>query len=312
MKRIGIIICLIFIINIIRSQEINYIPYYQLVNKAEIARCQQNYDSALVYYWQAFQIVDYILINDLRNFSQCALIEKKDSLIYFVMEQCIKQIVPLSGIFGIDTIFDKYKYTDKWKWCMEQEQANAEKYRKKYECPYTEIMDSLIINDQKVRTKGYWFSRIFPKSKIAKKRRQEWLSVDSFSRTVIDELVAKYDYPNERNGCNNNSCLQMNMVVIYHYDDTNFLRNVEYKALIEGKLSPHCYARKARRVAVVFNMPVPHYTYFKTMTPDEIAQVDKYRYEIGLPSVEEEKIINQCYYEKYLKDKKEKKKKKKH
>jgi hypothetical protein len=293
MRKIGLIICSIFIINIIIPQKNNYISYYHAINKADLVRCQQNYDSALIYYWQAFQIVDYILINDLRNFSKCAFIEKKDSLIYFVMEQCVKQTIPLNIIFGIDTIFNQYKYTDKWKWCMEQEEVNIEKYHEKFSCPYQKIMDSLLIEDQKIRSIAW---------RLSKKRRHKALEIEYANRRTIDELIAKYDYPNERNGLSNQSCIWGPIVVIFHYDDTLFFQNIEYKALIEGKLTPYCYARKALRVAVVNNIPFPRYRYeySSKMTIEEKAQIDKNRHEIGLPSIEDEKLINQCNYKKYL------------
>jgi hypothetical protein len=309
MRKYSLIVYFIFVVNIINSQEVNYISYYHLVNKAKIAQCQNNYDSAISYYLQAFKLVDYILQDDMRNFSYCAAIEEKDSLIYFAMEQCIKQIIPLSFIFVADSIFDKYKHTNKWQWCMEQEQANAEKYKEKCSCPYTKVLDSLLISDQRVRNRWNWFCRIFPKSRIAQKRLQEWWLVDSSNRVVIDELVAKYDYPNERNGCVNHYLLDVRLIVLYHYGDTNFFYNIESKALIEGKMSPSYYADKARRISRIFNIPELKYTYHKEMTEKEKTQVDKNRYGIGLPSIEEAKLMYQCNREKYLKSKKDKKKK---
>jgi hypothetical protein len=300
-----------FIINIVNSQEINYIPYYHLINKAKIAQCQNNYDSSISYYLQAFKLVDYILQEDMKNFALCAALEGKDSLIYFIMEQCAKQIIPLDFIFTTDSIFDTYRQTDKWQWSMEEEKANAEKYKEKCNCPHTKVLDSLLISDQKVRNKWNWFCRIFPKSRIAKKRLQEWRFVDSSNRVIIDRLIAKYDYPNERNGCINNYLFNTGMVVIYHYDDTNFLYNVEYKALIEGKMSPSYYARKAHRAGLGLNIPELRYVYRKEMTEKEKTQIDKNRYGVGLPSIQEAKLINLCRYEKYLKSKKKNKKQRK-
>ncbi|MDR1181866.1 MAG: hypothetical protein LBL13_07805 [Bacteroidales bacterium] len=287
MKKISLVVYLILIINTISSQEINYIPYYQAINKANLSRCRQNYDSALIYYGQAFQIVDYILMDDLRNFAKCATIEKKDSLIYFAMEQCIKQIVPLNYIFESDTIFEQYQQTDKWQYYMEQEKKNIEMYHEKYSCPYKKVMDSLRIEDQKIRTLAW---------RLTKKRRQKASEIEYSNRRAIDELIAKYDYPNERNGLFNQSCLWAPMIVIFHYHDTVFFQNTEYKAYIEGKLTPYCFSKKAQRVVVFNNLPFPRYRYeySPNMTEEEKAQVDKNRYEIGLPSIEEERIINQC------------------
>jgi hypothetical protein len=296
MKKNQLSICIFFFITFIStafSQEINYIPYYQLVNKAKIAQCQNKCDSAIAYYLQAFERVDYILVDDLHDFVRCAALEEKDSLIYWIMDKCVEQIVPLSFVFCWDTLLTRYENTEKWQMCFVHEQATIDKYKEKYNCPYRKIIDSLVVSDQEVRNKWNWFCRMFPKSKMAKKRHQQWWTVDSSNRVVIDELVKKYDYPNERNGCTNHPCHQAGMIVIFHYDDTNFFFAVEHKALIEGKFSPDCYARKARRVAIIFNLPLVNYTYRyrKKMTTEEKMQVDKNRYEIGLPSIEEEKII---------------------
>jgi hypothetical protein len=309
-----------FVINVI-SQNINYIPYYHLVNRAKFVKCvDNNYDSAIVYYLQAFGMVDYILLEDLRNFTQCAALTKHDSLVYYAMDKCIIQTVYLDAIFHYFpySLIDHYKNTEKGKEYYAIEQKNVEKYKEKYyNSPHKKILDSLVISDQEVRNKANWFYWTFPNTKKARKLRERWHIIDSCNRLVIDKMIEKYDFPNERNGCFNDYIFLKSGVVLTHYRDTNFLHNIEYKALIEGKLSPDCYARKAGQTTCGLKLPSWDYTYCyrKEMTTEEKEQVNKNRYEIGLPSVEEENLIIQCnrieYQQRKVLETKHKKDKKK-
>jgi len=297
------------------GQKVNYIPYYHLVNRAKLVKCvNADCDSAIVYYLQAFEMVDYILREDLQYFTQCAAMLEKDSLVYSAMDRCIAQTIYLSAIFTSNSLFDKYKNTKKWNECYAIEQENIEKYKEKYyNSPHKKILDSLVISDQEVRNKANWFYWTFPNTKKARKLRERWHIIDSCNRLVVDKMIEKYDFPNERNGCFNDYIFLKSGVVLTHYRDTNFLRNIEYKALTEGKLSPDCYARKAKQTAYVLKLPSLDYTYCyqKEMTAQEKEQVNKNRYEIGLPSIEEENLIIQCNRIKYQQKKALEKKRKK-
>jgi hypothetical protein len=308
MKKLLLSICLAFLLFDTISQNVNYIPYYKWLCKARIAHyCQNNCDSAIDYYTRAFEMVDYILINDLRDFTQCAIDIDNDSLVFFAMERCNKQTIPLAFIFPSDSISEKYKNTDQWNTCMSYEKQNHEIYTKKYHCPYKRVLDSLRVKDQKVRKEWTCFCRIFHNSKIAKKRMREWFITDSCNQRVVDDMIQKYGFPNERIGCPNDYLFYQGGggVVLIHYDNIDFFRNVEYKALLEGKLAPECYARRAARMATIFEWDKLQYTYSyskrrgKKMTLQEKEQVDKNRYEIGLPSVEDERIINRRKYQIY-------------
>jgi len=305
MKKFILSIFILFLFANTVGQNVNYIPYYHLVNRAKFVKCvNADCDSAIVYYLQAFEMVDYILREDLQNFTQCTAMLEKDSLVYYAMDRCIAQTVYLSAIFTSNSLFDKYKNTEKWNECYAIEQENIEKYKEKYAIGdiYRKVLDSLVVSDREVRIKWFRFHRFFPNTKEARKLRERWHVVDSCNRLVLDEMIEKYDFPNERNGSFNNPQFIYGGVVFIHYDDTNFLRNVEYKALIAGKLSPDYYAKRANRLACAFNWNrnenrFCYYNRFnKKMTSEEKEQVDKNRYEIGLPSVEEENIIKQCNY----------------
>ncbi len=299
MKRALLIICLSFLFLNAMSQDVNYIPYYQSVNKAKLAKCQQNYDSALVYYAKAFEMVDYILIEDLHHFSQCAMTAHKDSLVYFAMERCNKQTIPIAYIIPSDSAYQKYSKTEQWKTCMAYETQNWDAYtiyKKDYSSPAKKILDSLYFVGLDVRRKmGTWYCQAFRKSKLAKKRLQELIIVYDSIQRVVDAVIQKYGFPNERIGCPNTYISYYGGWVLFHYDDIDFFRNVEYKALLEGKLSPDSYALKADdRISGIYKWDKQKYTYSKKMTLQEKAQVNKNRYEIGLPSVEEAAIIRQC------------------
>ena len=229
------------------------------------------------------------------------------------MDKCIEQTIHLNSIFRFYTILDKYKNTEKWNECVAKQQENIEKYIEKFHnSPHKRILDSLLVSDQEVRKQGYHYWQ-FPNSKKSQKIR----IIDSCNQLVLDEMIEKYDYPNERNGMINNPhfIIGGGGAVLIHYSDTIFLRNVEYKALIEGKLSPDYYAMKARQLAYYKykNLPILDYTYHytKKMTPQEKEQVNKNRHEIGLPSVEEGEIIRQCVISENKKMIKQRKKMKK-
>ena len=297
-KKNYLLVSFIFIVGQIFSQEVNYIPYYHSVNKAKLAICRENGDSAILYYQQAFEMVDYILLEDLRNFTQCAAELGKDSLVYYTMDKCIAQTIYLSYVFSSDSLFDKYKNTEKWKECYTIEQENIEKHKEKQAIGvlYKKVLDSLMVSDQAIRNKMNCFYWTFPNSKRAKKINRECRIIDSCNQVVLDEMIEKYDFPNERHGLWNNLRFIKGGIVFVHYDDTNFLRNIEYKALLEGKLSPDYYADRANRIALLFNLNRIdyRYSYIKKMTLQEKEQVNRNRQAIGLLSVEEENKIIQC------------------
>ncbi len=320
MKHLLLCIGLGFLFGNAESQEVNYIPYYRLINKATIARYQHNCDSALIYYQEAFEMVDYILFDDLYNFTQCAVAANKDSLVYFAMEQCKKQTIFVGSILPEDSSCKKYKQTNLWNTCIAYEQQNYDRYIEKFittPASIKKILDSLEISDQIVRNNWTWYCRTFPNSKLAKKRHREWAITDSCNQRVVDEMIKKYGFPNERTGLPNDYTFIRggSGIVLVHYDDSNFFRNVEYKALIDGKLSPDCYASRAMRMASFFKDKW-RYTYYyskrkgKRMTPQEKAQVDKNRYEIGMLSVADEEMIKQINRQEIKKSKKAAKQKK--
>ena len=301
MKKVCCSFCVLFLTIVSVAAQVDYVPYYRLVNRAKFVKCiHKDCDSAIAYYLQAFEMVDYILHEDLRDFTQCAVRLGKDSLVYYAMERCVNQTVPLSFIFSSDTFSDKYKNTEKWKECLAIEQENKGKYKAKHDIAvlYGKVLDSLLVSDQEVRKKPYWFYCKFPNSKKTKELFQNMHVTDSCNRLVLDEMIEKYDFPSEQNGYSNDYCLFS--VVLIHYDDTIFFNNVETKAFREGKISPRYYAWRTHRIAGIFGWDITKYTYFynkkrgEKMTPQEKEQVDKNRYEIGLPSVEEEKLIIQC------------------
>jgi hypothetical protein len=299
MKRFFLTFCVLFFaVGSIAAQG-SYVPYYHLVNRAKWVQCvDADCDSAIAYYLQAFEMVDYILWEDLQHFTRCAAMQGRDSLVYYAMGRCVAQTISLTSTIFSDTLFDKYKNTEKWNECYAIEQENKEKYKEAGHIGilYRKVLDSLLPSDQEERKKWHYFYRFFPNTKKAKQSSQRWHIADSCNRLVLDEMIEKYDFPNERNGCPNDYLFLRGGVLLIHYRDTNFLRNIEYKALVEGKVAPERYATKAKQTADIYNWNIIDYTYYyrKKMTPEEKAQVDKNRYAIGLRSVEEEKIMTQC------------------
>ena len=120
MKKI-LLLLIIFIAKNGFSQQ-NYIPYYQLKNKAEVAICQDKYEDALDYYKQAFRLVDFPLGKEIINSLICALLVEDTTYIY-------DTLTLFSGRIGLGRILNKpymlpYLETKSWQQFAQQAEIN--------------------------------------------------------------------------------------------------------------------------------------------------------------------------------------------
>ncbi len=288
MKKI-LLLLIIFIAKNGFSQQ-NYIPYYQLKNKAEVAICQDKYEDALDYYKQAFRLVDFPLRKELINSLICALLVGDTAYIY-------DTLTLFSGRIGLGHILNKpymlpYLETKSWQQFAQQAEINKSIEDESINKEYLRILDSLDKEDTKVR-KG--IIRGF----ILKRKEKKIFFVDSLNYIAIEQLLAKWDYPNERN--TGYKYIQISPICIWHIADTAFV-NYEYQMMIQGKMTPELYVRKCCYMMGGYNYLEldDKFSYYanKEFSSEKLASVNQNRSAIGYPTTEEAALIWQKSREK--------------
>ena len=280
MKKILLLLIIIIAKNGFSQQ--NYIPYYQLKNKAEVAICQDKYEDALDYYKQAFRLVDFPLRKELINSLICALLVGDTAYIY-------DTLTLFSGRIGLGRILNKpymlpYLETKSWQQFAQQAEINKSIEDESINKEYIRILDSLDKEDQKPRK---WII-------VKPIRKRKIAFVDSLNYIAIKQLIAKWDYPNERN--TGYKHIQISPMCIWHNTDTTFV-NYEYQMMTQGKMTPELYVRKyiytinsGRNKHLNLEDKYHLFTY-KNLTTEELKKVNQNRSAIGYPTTEEWDII---------------------
>ena len=278
MKKI-LLLLIIFIAKNGFSQQ-NYIPYYQLKNKAEVAICQDKYEDALDYYKQAFRLVDFPLRKELINSLICALLVGDTTYIY-------DTLTLFSGRIGLGRILNKpymlpYLETKSWQQFAQQAEINKSIEDESINKEYIRILDSLDKEDQKPRK---WII-------VKPIRKRKIAFVDSLNYIAIKQLIAKWDYPNERN--TGYKYIQISPICIWHIADTAFV-NYEYQMMIQGKMTPELYVRKCCYMMGGYNYLEldDKFSYYanKEFSSEKLASVNQNRSAIGYPTTEEAALI---------------------
>lgn len=279
---------IVIIVNIGFSQQ-NYIPYYQLKNKAEVAICQDKYEDALDYYKQAFRLVDFPLRKELNNSLICALLVGDTAYIY-------DTLTLFSGRIGLGRILNKpymlpYLETKSWQQFAQQAEINKSIEDESINKEYIRILDSLDKEDQKPRK---WII-------VKPIRKRKIAFVDSLNYIAIKQLIAKWDYPNERN--TGYKYIQISPMCIWHNIDTTFV-DYEYQMMTQGKMTPELYVRRCCYTTHVYehiNLNISdkyHYCTNKNYSSEKLASVNQNRSAIGYPTTEEAALIWQKSREK--------------
>ncbi len=266
----------------------DYLTYFRLKNKAEVAICQDQYANALNYYKLAFQVVDFPLYKELNNAFICSLLVGDTVYLY-------DSLSIYSGRIDLNRIENQYyiqSYSNTQTWKQFVKQANI--YRtiatNSINNNYIRLLDSLDKEDQKPRQIG-----ITKRNKIAK--------IDSLIAIATDQLMHCWDYPNERN--TGLKYVTNSPICIWHRIDTTFI-NYEYQMLCEGKMEPELYVRKksyASSIQVVMKKSIIEKDKycrlsFSKLTTMELEEVNKNRSAIGFPTTEEWKILCKARKEK--------------
>jgi len=280
----------------------NYIQYFQAKANAELSICKYNYSDALNYYKKAFVLVDYPLVKELYNATICAAIIEQDSLMFNYLEKCLKRGVSINCFKKNELVFFKYFTYKKWKELENSidyfQKNNLANINKEYEI----ALKSIDEKDQYVRRFSR-FSLIFSRKKI----KRNLLRTDSINKIKIDSLIDLFGYPCEQIlGVSGNNLSCSTPVSFFHMIDSCFVFNTQYKALMEGKITPEDYSRKVDYTKSRHKIdPIFYNVYYSKLPTDSIRlkNIDNNRIAIGLQTLENEDVMRRYFYDtknKYL------------
>lgn len=272
MRKILLVTLSIFTLSIVYSQN-DYIGYYHLVRKANKLYFDEKYDSAYTIYQDAFSKVDFVPRRELYLAAKSA---KK--LKHKAEAHQLKNEIKLN--------------------------------RKQINVHYKKTIDSLAKEDQRVRGKKYYeaallcnsakkdssIDRKSPDYLSAQLLMKEWIKVDSNNIEMLKYLIQLYGFPSEKRvgewaGLNA-------FLILLHYDadtDNTIMKPILDSALINGDISPENYAWIADR-RLLWDQGKPAYYYQMTtgldkLSKEEIEEINKRRYLIGLGGVYEGRTI---------------------
>ena len=151
-KIVSTLLTCLFIIPSTFSQA--YISYHRLIVQAEEFIVEEDYHNALNCYLCAISSVEYAFTKDVYNAAICAAIEDDTTIMFALMEKCLKQGVDFS-MFEINrTVFSRFYLTQQWN-ALKNERENYKKvYQNHVVLPYKKTLDSLDILDQKARSRN--------------------------------------------------------------------------------------------------------------------------------------------------------------
>lgn len=211
----------------------NYIISNNFASEGEYYFHEQNYDSAVFYYWKAFDYVAEPHPMQRYNYAK-ALWKLGES------EQSINEVIQ-SGMWVIDTNWfsglpkEAYKKIN-----TEMHQISRQKDSIKNCSFYTDFMDSLMVIDQ------YHRKRTYPNDSI------KWTTVshyDSCNAQAIIQFTKKHGFPAGVNTCWN----QTAATFLLHMSPEWFVENyvLLYNEVVKGNLEPWMLARGIDRMFTV-------------------------------------------------------------
>lgn len=264
-KSISILtICLI--ISLFSFGQNDYIDYHLKTYQARKLAYEQKLDSALILYKQAFNLVNYIHLNNLKTANKIAKKVK-------------------------DKSFDKFT-SDKIKNYNTQSNFNNN---------YQKIIDSIAVEDQKVRGDKYDRARqVYYEYKSdslsnkttddfiqAQKLMNEWFHVDSMNIKRLLTLITTYGYPSEK--LVGVEGYRKAFIVLLHFDtdqDNSILKPIIDKALFNGDIAPDDYAWIIDRRLTWCQGKDPYYYHMPfgldKLSEEAINNINKERRKIGL------------------------------
>ena len=250
----------------------DYIKYYQLINKVKQHQDNKQNDSLTIFLKQAFELVDYIHIDNLKLGKRIAKKQKDNELLIYCENQLSK------SKSNIDILL-KSKLDSVGK---EDQRVRGNKYSKAKEYYGKCLNDSTFIYTENKRLKS-------------KDLMEEWWSVDSSNIEFIKDVISKFGYPSEKLvGKETNSMIS---IILLHYDkDTsNHIMGKDLNlALKNGGITPKMYAWIIDRHLMAAGKDQLYYSIrfpWGNMSNEQKLRYNQNRYSIGLKSLDELKII---------------------
>jgi len=258
----NLIILMIFISTITYSQN-NYIEYYNLINKAKEYNKNNKADSSLIIIKEAFKLVDYIHIDNLK-FAKKISKKNKDKNFYKLCQTKLdkeKRMINLTLKEKIDSLGKKDQNIRDYK------HTKARDYY--YKCKNDTTLDC---NNEKL--------------KKSERILKEWWLTDSLNVAELKKIIKTYGYPGEKL-VGKRSNLSANVILLHYDKDTanHIMGDILYNALINGDIQPEMYAWIIDRHLIYAGKPQKYYsipTPWIEMTTKERKDYNKNRYAIGM------------------------------
>ncbi len=263
---------LLFLITENSHSQNDYLPYYQLINKVKIRQAAGQHDSLTLFLKQAFDLVAYVHVEDLRlgkriakqvgdnellAYCELALREAKDNL-----DQSLQAKLDSAG--KEDQRVRSRKY------------VKARDYCKRYQT------DSSFNYQEKTLAKS-------------KRLMEEWRRVDSGNVELIKQVISSHGFPSEKMvGAATNFMVS---IILLHYDEdtaNHVMGESLTVALREGAIRPRGYARIMDRHLLNAGKPQLFYSIpinWTGMTEEERMEYNRNRLSIGLNPLEEMNIV---------------------
>ena len=257
---------MIFISTITYSQN-NYIEYYNLINKAKEYNKNDKIDSSLIVIKDAFKLVDYIHIDNLK-FAKRISKKNKDKDFYEFCQTKLnnqKKLINISLKEKIDSLGKKDQNI------RDRKHIKARDYY--YKCKYDTTFDC---NNEK-----------FKKSEEILK---EWWLTDSLNIVELKKIIKIYGYLGEKL-VGKESNLSANIILLHYDKDTanHIMGDILYNALINGDIQPKMYAWIIDRHLMSAGKPQKYYaipTPWAKMSEIEKKDYNKNRYAIGMKELQ--------------------------
>lgn len=285
MKKMFAIICVI-VNSILTTFPQSYPKYHQLKVDAEQKICEHEYWQALEQYKKAFSEVEFLFTKDLYNASICAALSSDTIALFQFMRQCLLQGVPFKEFHKNVTVFGQFQNLSGWKDLENQSEQFLNQYESRINLTYRHILDSLNVEDQKVRNNNEYFLLHRPESKKAKDQRAKMRAVDSCNYLVIQEAMKKYGYPSERNlGIGHGTGYYFwEPICVWHICEMSLIDEV-VKAYLNGEMDVERYVAKLEYASIQDF----HYIYSKHAKNDDSfsEEIDALRLEVGFPTSEQ-------------------------
>ncbi|MCC9168265.1 hypothetical protein [Pontibacter harenae] len=160
--------------------------YYPLINEAELKVVSQQYDSALVYYQQAFTTVSAPLARDYYNAAVCAMLTANQKQTVEYLEQLVLKGVAFSYLES-QPVFEELHTTRQWR----KFRRKSRKYRRTFESTANldlrADLDELYARDQYFR-QAEGGLRVY---------RDTLREIESANVKMLLNWISQYGYPGE-------------------------------------------------------------------------------------------------------------------